>query len=282
MRSLYLFLIFLSLFQIPHIDGSFEKFNFPTRTGLVDQEKPKTRWIGHMGARGPFVQNTVEAFQEGIRRSYYGLEIDLRVSSDGIFYICHDDVFKPYLFPDISLHGKRMGDYRWDELKNLVVKNTRNHTTYYSTLTRLEEYLQIVRENDVWAIIELKWTNGINNNDFGNVEKLIELAKTYKVYERTYFFTSMKPVLSYIRDRFPGANLMFLSGANTTTEENIAWAIQNRMSIGIPHTLVSEEIVSQMHRADLVVNAYTVNSEKDAERLRKLNVDFITTDILGQ
>ncbi len=246
------------------------------------QEVRKTEWIGHMGSRGPFVQNTTEAFIEGAKRGYYGLELDLRVSSDGVFYICHDNIFKPYLFTDSTLHGQPMGAFTWEELKDLEIKNTRDSTVYYSTLTRFEDYLQIIKDNDVKAIIELKWTNGINNNDTSNVEKLISLVKSYGVYDRAIFFTSMQTVLNHIRSNYADANLMFLSGATTTTQENINWAIENNMWMGILHTVITEDIVTQLHQANLKVNAYTVNSEEDAIRLRDLNVDYITTDDLGQ
>jgi len=253
------------------------------RNEMYSTEKiVRTEWIGHMGSRGPFVQNTTEAFVEGAKRGYYGIEMDLRVSSDGVFYICHDDTFKPYLFADSTLHGQPMGTFRWDELKDLEIKNTRDSRVYYSTLTRFEEYLQIIKDNDVTAIIELKWTNGINNNDTSNVKQLISLVKSYGVYGRAIFFTSMQNVLDHIRSNYADANLMFLSGATTTTQENINWAIENNISMGILHTVITEDIVSQLHRVDLKVNAYTVNSEEDAERLRNINVDFITTEVLGQ
>ena len=238
------------------------------------------QWIGHMGSRGPFVQNTIEAFIEGANRGYYALEMDLRVSSDGIFYICHDDVFLPYLFVDTQLHNLPMASYTWDQLKNLEIKNTRNNQTYYATLTRLEDYLEVIQEYDVHAIIELKWTNGINNNDTRNIAKLIELVQSYGVYEKTTFFTSMQTVLTTIRTNYPDASLMYLSGASTTTQANIDWAITHKMSMGIAHNIITQDIVNQLHSAGLYVNAYTVNSVADVTRLQSLGVDFITTDDL--
>jgi len=241
----------------------------------------QTKWIGHRGSRGPFVQNTIPAFKEGVKRGYFALEMDLRVSSDGVFYVCHDDVFLPYLFVDEELHQKPMGNYTWDELKDLEIKNRRNNPTHFDTLDLFEDYLKIVRDNDVHAIIELKWTNGINNNDTGNVEELIQKVKSYEIYERATFFTSMKGVLDHIRKNYPDANLMLLTGSQTTNQENVDWAIERKISMGIIHPMVTEEIVSKLHEAGLKVNAWTVNSEKDAERLRSLKVDFITTDDLG-
>lgn len=128
----------------------------------------------------------------------------------------------------------------------------------------------------------MKWTNGINNDDTRNVAELIRMVKSYGIYEKATFFTSMKTVLAHIRSEYPDANLMILTGEKSTTQENIDWAIEKNISMGIIHTAITEDIVSQLHRVNLKVNAYTVNSEQDAARLRNLNVDFITTDDLGQ
>ena len=61
---------------------------------IVVDEPYQVKWVGHQGSGGPVVQNTVSAFHEGGRRGYYAMECDVRVSSDGVYYICHDDVFK--------------------------------------------------------------------------------------------------------------------------------------------------------------------------------------------
>ncbi|HHU55763.1 MAG TPA: hypothetical protein GXZ48_03645 [Acholeplasmataceae bacterium] len=247
---------------------------------IVEKEY-EVKWVGHQGSGGPVVQNTVSAFEEGGKRGYYAMECDVRVSADGVYYICHDDVFQAYLFVDESLIGKLMAGYTWDQLKTFQVKDTYQNKTYYGYLSTVEEYLKICKKYGAKPVLELKWTTGINNNDQSKLKGLVELTQEIGVYEDAIFLSSMKNCLSYIREHFPDANVQFLSGSTTTTEENIDWCIENRFSIDAAHTKVTKELVEKMHNAGLYVNAYTVNDKSVAQNLQELGVDMITTDNLG-
>lgn len=247
----------------------------------VTNEANELRWVGHQGSGGPFVQNTTEAFIEGALRGYYALESDIRVSSDGVYYICHDDTFLPYLFVDPALHGTLMGGYTWAQLKDLQIKDTYGGVTYYATLTTVEEYLQICKEYGVKAVLELKWTNGINNNDQSKLPGLIELVKANGMYEDAIFLSSMKNALTFIRNNYPDANVQFLSGATTTTQANVDWCIENRFDLNGPHNVITPSFINQMQAAGLYVNAYTVNTQSVADLLISYGIDMITTDFLG-
>jgi uncharacterized repeat protein (TIGR02543 family) len=248
---------------------------------IVVAEPYQVKWVGHQGSGGPVVQNTVSAFHEGGRRGYYAMECDVRVSSDGVYYICHDDVFKSSLFVDSSLWDKPMGSYTWNQLKDLQVKDTYGGQTYYGTLATVEEYLLICKQYGAKAVLELKWTNGINSNDQSRLAGLVELVKQCGMYENAIFLSSMKNCLTYIREHYPDANIQFLSGTSTTTIENINWCIENKFSLDAPHNLITVDIVNRMHNAYLYVNGYTVNDSATSNKLQNYLVDMITTDNLG-
>lgn len=247
----------------------------------ITEEQPEIKWVGHRGSGGPVVPNAVSAFELGGQRGYYALECDVRVSADGVYYVCHDDTFLPYLFVDSSLHNKTMGSYTWAQLKDLQIKNTYNGVTYYDTLATVEDYLKICKKYGAVAILELKYTNGINSNDQSKLAGLVELVKRLGMYENAIFMTSMKNCLTYLRNNYPDAQLQFLSGDTTTTDDNIKWCIENRISLDATSGKVTQSVVDRMHEAGLYVNAYTVNSESEANRLIALGVDMITTDHLG-
>lgn len=247
---------------------------------IVD-ESYQVKWVGHQGSGGPVVQNTVSAFLEGARRGYYAMECDVRVSSDGVYYICHDDVFKSTLFVDSSLWDKAMAPYTWNQLKTFQVKDTYGGQTYYGYLATVAEYLQICKESGAKAVLELKWTTGINSNDQSKLPGLVELVKQYGMYENAIFLSSMKNCLTFLKTHYLDANVQFLAGASTSTIENINWCIENQFSIDMTHDKVTKQFVDLMHDAYLYFNAYTVNYATDATRLQNLLVDMITTDNLG-
>lgn len=247
----------------------------------VVEKEYEVKWVGHQGSGGPVVQNTLSAFEEGGKRGYYAMECDVRVSLDGVYYICHDDSFKDYLFVDESLYGKIMNNYTWDQLKTYKVKDTYKGKTYYDYLCTVEDYLLTCKKYGAKAVLELKSTNGISSSDQSRINGLITLVKNTGMYQDAIFLTSMKNCLTHIRKYYPDANIQFLSGSTTTTKENIDWCIENRFSIDAPHDQITEELVTAMHNAGLYVNAYTVDSEETANRLMQLKVDMITTNNLG-
>ena len=247
---------------------------------ITDEPLP-LKWVGHMGSGGPVVQNTISAFEEGGKRGYYAMESDIRVSADGVYYICHDDVFLPYLFTDSSLHNKLMASYTWAELKDLQIKDVYNGITYYGTLTTVEEYLEICKKYGAKAVLELKWTTGINNNDQSKLSGLVELVKIKGMYEDAIFMTSMRNCLTYLRNNFKDIQLQYLTGSSTTTMDNVNWCIENKMSLDAISTHLTQAMVNKMHEAGFYVNAYTVNVQTTADSLQSMGVDMITTDNLG-
>jgi glycerophosphoryl diester phosphodiesterase len=50
--------------------------------------------IGHRGAAGLALENTIEAIAAGIAAGVDGIEIDVRLTTDGHFVLCHDATIK--------------------------------------------------------------------------------------------------------------------------------------------------------------------------------------------
>ena len=259
------------------LDGN----NYASMTVTVTDEPLDVLYVGHQGSGGPVVQNAASAFEEGGKRGYYALECDVRVSADGVYYICHDDVFKSTLFTDSTLFDKTMASYTWAKLKDLQIKDTYNGVTYYETLCTVEDYLLICKKYGVKALLELKWTTGINSNDNSKLGGLVSLVKKCGMYENAIFMTSMKNCLNYLKTNYPDASLQFLSGSSTTTEDNFVWCINNHIALDAPNNVVTAAIVKRFHDNYLFVNAYTVDSASVANNLVAMGVDMITTNNLG-
>ena len=64
------------------------------------------------------------------------------------------------------------------------------------------------------------------------------------------------------------------------TEEFTKRAISEKMDIDVYYEALTEENVKAMHDAGLKVNCWTVNTNEAGEKLAKMGVDFITTNIL--
>jgi len=103
-------------------------------------------YVGHRGSRGVGVENTIEAFLEGIRRSYQALECDVRVSKDLQFIIFHDPDLKR-----LALRDEIVENMTLEELKHSF--DSENRGTSFkrknSYITRILRTLQKISSDSI-------------------------------------------------------------------------------------------------------------------------------------
>jgi glycerophosphoryl diester phosphodiesterase len=236
--------------------------------------------VGHRGSRGVGVENTREAFQEGINRGYHALECDIRVSKDVEFVIFHDETLER-MAPHFALKSNPITSFTYDELKQIPLVQNVNGKVLTGYIPLLRDYLRLCKINDVSAIIELKWSTGINNNDQHNITKLLHLIEEEGMLDKVTILTSMKNCLAYIRCRNQTLPLQLLIGGHTpVSEENITFAINNQLSLDVEKSVLTKDLVDTLHSHQLEVNCWTVNDESLFNQLKDWNVDYVTTDVL--
>lgn len=227
--------------------------------------------VGHRGCNIG-VENTADAFRAGIARGYRYLETDVRVSADGALVLCHDTDTRR-LGGDLEVAEATL-----EQLRARPLVQTRGDSTYTATITTLGEYLDICRQGDARPVIELKWSTGINSNDFSNIPMLIDSITAAGMRQRAVILTSMRPCLEYIRANWPDMELQFLGRTGWT--ERIDWCDSLRLHPDIAHDFLTEADVRRCHQAGLKVNCWTVDSPALADSLARMGVDFITTNRL--
>ena len=249
----------------------------------------KTLFVGHRGSSfGPVVNNTLSGFKLGIERKYYALECDVRVTTDGVYYIHHDPTITLYnnnfIEEEIKQKGMNPEDdiqkFSWDEIKDLNLYYTFEEMKYYDKLILFEDYIKLCKDNDIKCVIELKYTNGINTNDTSKIDGLIEIIKKHQMMDNVFILTSMKNCLLYIKKVMPLMNIVLLTGESNTNMENVQWCIDNNASMDGYYPLMSQEIIDTLRNNELSSNAWTVNKQEISDKLKEMKVDFITTDVI--
>lgn len=239
-------------------------------------EKFIKHFVGHRGSRGVGVENTIEAFYEGIMRGYFALECDVRVSKDNQLIIFHDEDLVR-----LANINELVNNLTYQELKKVVLTQPIENKILTGTIPTLEEYLSLCKKHNVIPVIELKWSNGINNNDFSNINLLIDEINKYELFNQAIILTSMKDVLRHLREQYPTLNLQILLGASQPlTVEILQFVIDYNISLDLHYSLVNQEIIDFAHQHNLVVNCWCVNEYEIVEKFLKMGVDMITTDDL--
>ena len=225
--------------------------------------KSTPKYIAHRGYSIREVDNTEAAFRAAADMSFYGIETDVRKTSDGVFVCNHDESVK---FADGDV--KTVSASTFAELSSKPLKNTKNDRDV--RICTFEKYLNVCKEGGKVAIIELKETFSVED-----IRALLALADSYDrasvCFISFYFDTLMR-----IRQEDPSVSLQYLS--ETENDPNFERCLDKGVSISIRQSILTKEIVKTFHVAGLTVNTWTVNKTFDQNIVRIKGVDYITTD----
>lgn len=232
----------------------------------------KPIFVGHRGCNKG-VENTTEAFRNGVDVYHYsGLECDLRVTSDSQYVISHDETTN-------RVGGNlTVADATLAQLQAESYTQTRSSVTYTGAICTLEEYLDICIEKNVFPIIELKWTTGINNNDMSNFPGVAELVTAKNLTNKVIFLTSMKNSLEYIRTNYPAFKCQFL--CNSNWKSNFDWIVKWNLTPSIEAGCFDIYTVKKFHNVGLDVAVWTVDSKANYQLYGNMGVKMFTCNSL--
>jgi glycerophosphoryl diester phosphodiesterase len=217
--------------------------------------------FAHRGGSALAPENTIEAFDNGLRLGADGLELDVHLSSDGRVVVHHDRTLD-----------------RTTALRGLVSARTAAELARVN-VPALADVL--ARYRDVRVIIELK----VNHVDLA--ARAVDVVRRAGAVDRVCFGSFGWRVLRAVRSLEPAV-------ATSAAREEVRLALYrswirwpvSRAAYGgyqVPEwagttRVVSPWFVACAHRAGLGVQVWTVDTEADAARLLGWGVDALITD----
>ncbi len=235
----------------------------------VKFEKGNTLAVAHRGVSGIETENTCAAFIAAGNRSYYGIETDIYRTIDGGFICNHDGNL-------LRIAGEKINveDATLSTLQNIILYDkdgTKNRADLRPCT--LENYISICKKYGKQCVLELK-------SDFTDeeTERFVEIIKSYDYLEHVTFISFSYENLVKVRKLLPAQSVQFLFSA--FTEEIIEKVIADKFDIDVQFKALSAEIIDRIHKAGLKINCWTVDSKEEAEKLVKMGVDYITSNIL--
>src|SRR5882672_3455210 len=107
--------------------------------------------IAHRGARASAPENTMAAFRRAYEDGAKWIEVDIKLTHDGIPIIMHDDTL------DRTTDGKGpVADMLWDDMQKLEAGNWFGPGFAGERVPRLSEVLHFVLEHNMRINMELK------------------------------------------------------------------------------------------------------------------------------
>ena len=228
-----------------------------------------TKMVAHRGVSGLELENTCAAFIAAGNRSYYGVETDVHVTSDGQFIIIHDDNTGR-----VAVESMVVEESGYETLRSLQLKQKDGMMRTDLRLPSLEEYLTICKYYDKVCVLELK-----NPMPEEAVKGIIEACANVYCLEKMVFISFDFQNMLYIRKYAPNAEAQYLL-AEEITQAHIDKLVQNNLDLDVHYLAMSEDLMKRLHESGIKVNCWTVDDPEIAERLVSWGIDYITSNIL--
>lgn len=211
--------------------------------------------IGHRGAAGTELENTLTSLQTAVDIGVYAIECDVRLTKDGQLVVCHDaDLIR------IAKKNVRVEDLVLSELQQIKLISG-------ATIPTLSDVLKIAGNTTV--IIELKITNCSKQL----LDVLADFPKS-RVIIASFKLNELKTLRSL------APNLKLYGLEKTKPFDIIHFAKElNLDGVGLNYWLLNPLTYWLCKRAKLDIYVYTVNHWFQAAFLSKLYPDIaICTD----
>lgn len=211
-------------------------------------------------------ENSVAAFLSAVEEGY-AVELDVRLTSDGVPVVHHDEDLSR-----LTARDDEMSDLIWDEIKDVCLEGTDE------TIPSLDDALRAVG-GEVPVLVELKNEGSPGELEYAVVDRLDD-------YEGKFAVQSFNPYsLSAVREKRPGWKRGQLSCSFEESEGMPSYqrAVLKRLLmnwksrpdfVGYRHTDLPYLPVTLFRKAGLPVLAWTVRTEEDLKRARR-NADNV-------
>lgn len=218
----------------------------------------------HRGNSHIAPENTLPALESAILAESDYAEIDIQQNKDGTLVLLHDKNLK---------RTAGVNEFIWEltdkQLNELDVGSWFSLEYLNTRIPTLEEVL-IHCKDRIKLNIEVKITGKENNLE----EHLVTLLEKYKYENQCVISSTNHSALRKIKE----LNKNFHTGLILSAVYGNFFDTEYIDFFSIRYNFVNKEIVTKAHRAGKEVHVWTVNTAREMERMKSLDVDVIITD----
>ncbi len=235
----------------------------------VKFDSKNVKMVAHRGCSGLETENTCSAFVAAGNRSYYGIESDVYVTSDGKYIISHDNNTRRITGKDYVVEKTD-----FETLRSLPVLDRDGCFSRGDLkLASLEEYILICKKYEKVCVLELKSTFTKDQ-----LKEIKDIFDRYAYSEKVIFISFGLQNLVLLKEIDPCVKAQYLTAE--FTPELIGTLTKHGLDIDIHHSALNSETVAAFKDAGIRINTWTCDDPKLGEQLADLGVDYITSNIL--
>jgi len=251
--------------------------------------------IGHRGFRGVYPENTLVGFQKALQLPIDGIELDVVVNKDHELVISHDPFFQKEFCLDST--GEKITNEKDYNIYKLSQEEIMKFDCGSLKNPKFDEQQLITQYKPLWR--EFKELKELDSNHIILFE--IKSVKADCGKSQPFPHEYAKLVVNELIDYPFQSNIIIMSFDPVILNEIFKINHKYRMvlltykpinqikhplkkldfipyALGIFHPMIHRNVIDQLHEQGLKCFAWTVNDQKNADRLHELKVDALITD----
>lgn len=210
-------------------------------------------------------ENTLASLKMAIESKAEYAEIDVQETKDGELVLTHDSNLKR-----TAGVNKNIWEVTYDELKDYDVGKHFSESFEGEKIPTLNEFIK-QSKGKIKLVIEIK-TNGHEKDDI--VKKVIDTIEKNKITDQCMIASLDNKVLERVKKENPNIVTCYL--ATIAYGDFYNWDYVDVYAI--ESTFVNKNLVYSIHEMGKQVFVWTLNNEKEIEKMLDFNVDSIITD----
>ncbi len=227
--------------------------------------------FAHRGSCALAPENTVPSFELAATHQADFVELDAKMSKDGVVMVIHDQTV------DRTTDGTgKVNELTLSDLKSLDAGVKFNPKFAGVKIPTLDEVFEAVGTK---LMVNVELTNYSSTND-DLIERVAQVVKRHNMQPRVLFSSFAPKNLTRMKKLLPESPvaLLCLPGIGGLLSRSV---LLRNVSPAVLHpylTDVNARLVQGEHSRSRRVHVWTVNAEKDLKRMLDLKVDGIFTD----
>ncbi|MGW7045884.1 glycerophosphodiester phosphodiesterase [Streptomyces avermitilis] len=209
--------------------------------------------VAHRGDPYRVRENTIGSLRSALRKGADAVEIDVRLTRDGVPVLLHDETLKRLWEQDRPLRS-----LSWDEVRGLTDGG----------VPTLVDALAATGESRVML--------DLPSADPRSVRRIVDVVREYGAEERVYYCAGA-PAMLAVRAADPAAEIALTWTTLAPPRPALLDAVRPRW-LNYRFSLVDRDLTARVHRQGCLLSVWTADTRRSMRRLLDMGVDSITTN----
>lgn len=248
--------------------GSLSAISLRNNYNLISLNKPTI--ISHRGANKIAPENSMPAIAAAGKMGYWGVELDVCSSSDGVLYLLHDGTLER------TTNGQGLiTDKTSAQIDKLIINKGSNISLYPDLkIPRFEDALIECSKYNLVPVFDIK----LFSKRERDIKTFINIINKHGYEKKVLVHSFNLPALEYLRGKDKEILIMPIVNPEDKVHGYEYVKSFGFTAIDCSYSLLTKEIVQHAHKDGLKVFCWTVDKKEDLNKVIDMGVDFIFSD----